>query len=88
VGFFFGSSDQCFFSFSGAGVTGGSITNGAYTVTITDAALITAVSDSRAQRNADAFPYSSPKRIEGPATFVASPSVIPTYESWGTRIRT
>ncbi len=35
-------------TFSGDGVTGGSIANGAYTITVTDPASITAVSDSQA----------------------------------------
>ena len=34
-------------SFSGAGITGGSIANGAYTITVNDPASITAVSDSQ-----------------------------------------
>jgi uncharacterized repeat protein (TIGR03803 family) len=44
-----GSGDmQWAVSFSGAGVTGGSIANGAYTITVTDPASITAESDGQA----------------------------------------
>jgi large repetitive protein len=49
-----GSGDtQWAVTFSGNGVTGGSIANGAYTITVTDPASITAQSDSQALTLAD-----------------------------------